>query len=93
LSSKEAEYQVGFWRLRLTSTYVHMYLEVVISPCNNQPWANPTIVSYNASVVKFYNATSSLVRSCLPDFSWYIISKCTKLTKKYQMVIKYPKGL
>jgi hypothetical protein len=24
--------------------------------------ANPTIVSYNASVVKIYNATSSLVR-------------------------------
>jgi hypothetical protein len=26
------------------------------------PGANPTTVSYNASVVKIYNATSSLVR-------------------------------
>jgi hypothetical protein len=27
-----------------------------------KPGANPTIVSYNASAVKFYNAASSLVR-------------------------------
>jgi hypothetical protein len=27
-----------------------------------RPGANPTIVSYNASVVNFYNATGSLVR-------------------------------
>jgi hypothetical protein len=27
-----------------------------------KPGANPTIVSYNASVVKIYNVTSSLVR-------------------------------
>jgi hypothetical protein len=29
---------------------------------NATPGANPTIVSYNASAVKFYNTTSSLVR-------------------------------
>jgi hypothetical protein len=28
----------------------------------NYPGANPTIVSYDASVVKIYNATGSLVR-------------------------------
>jgi hypothetical protein len=30
--------------------------------CVSSPGANPTTVSYNASVVKIYNATSSLVR-------------------------------
>jgi hypothetical protein len=29
---------------------------------NPVPGANPTIVSYNASAVKIYNATSSIVR-------------------------------
>jgi hypothetical protein len=33
------------------TTYVHI-----------KPGAKPTIVSYNASTVKIYNATSSLVR-------------------------------
>jgi hypothetical protein len=36
--------------------YMDQYLYVCISG------ANPTIVFYNASVVKSYNATSSLVR-------------------------------
>jgi hypothetical protein len=31
-------------------------------PAQNLPGANPTIANYNASVVSFYNATSSVAR-------------------------------
>jgi hypothetical protein len=33
-----------------------------VIPVGTTPGANPTIASYNASVVNFYNATGSLVR-------------------------------
>jgi hypothetical protein len=42
-----------------------MYVvEHAVYICNyiGKPAANPTIVSYNASAVRIYNATSSLVR-------------------------------
>jgi hypothetical protein len=37
-----------------------------------QPGANPTTVSYNASVVKIHNATSSLVRFKDKNRSFYL---------------------
>jgi hypothetical protein len=36
-----------------------------------KPWANPTTVSYNASVVKIYNATSSMVRFYNKDYYFW----------------------
>jgi hypothetical protein len=33
-----------------------------LKPAETIPGANPTIASYNASVVNFYNATGSLAR-------------------------------
>jgi hypothetical protein len=40
--------------------YVFIFQKYVFSMCNHG--ANPTIASYNASVVNFYNATGSVER-------------------------------
>jgi hypothetical protein len=37
-------------------------LENLVVDRGSNPGANPTIASYNASVVNFYNATGSLMR-------------------------------
>jgi hypothetical protein len=39
----------------------------------NIPRANPTIASYNASIVNFYNATGSL--ACFEDKKYFILQR------------------
>jgi hypothetical protein len=38
------------------------FMPIYVEICHFIPGANPTIVSYNTSVVNFYNATGSLAR-------------------------------
>jgi hypothetical protein len=53
-----------FWQKCLGLHFGHFFLQLIRSPWTSLriPRANPTIVSYNASVVNFYNATGSLAR-------------------------------
>jgi hypothetical protein len=43
------------------------------------PGANPTIASYNASVVNFYNATGSLARFENKNILWYFEKRSSLL--------------
>jgi hypothetical protein len=50
--------------------------------------ANPTIASYNASAVKFYSATSSLVRFENRFFFFYF-EKCSSLLQRWRCSCKF----
>jgi hypothetical protein len=45
------------------------------------PGSNPTISSFNAGVVKFYNAMSSLVRSEI-NYIFFCFEKCSSLPQR-----------
>jgi hypothetical protein len=45
------------------------------------PGANPTIASYNASVVNFYNATGSLARLENKNILFYFEKRCSLLQR------------
>jgi hypothetical protein len=49
-----------------------------------RPGANPTIVSYNASAVKIYDATSSLVR--FGNKKYYLEKRSSLLQRWFEVV-------
>jgi hypothetical protein len=53
------------------------------------PWTNPTIASYNASVIIFYNATGSLARFKIKNIIFYFekrssLLQCWRCTCKFK---------
>jgi hypothetical protein len=58
---------------------------------NNTSGANPTIVSYNASVVNFYNATGSLARFENKNISFYF-EKRSSLLQRWRCSCKLKKS-
>jgi hypothetical protein len=51
--------------------------------------ANPTIVIYNASVVKIYNTTNSLVRFENKNILFLILKKCSSLQQRWRCSCKF----
>jgi hypothetical protein len=53
-----------------------IFLQILKYPHFMLPGANPTIASYNASVVNFYNATGSLARFENKNISFSFEKRC-----------------
>jgi hypothetical protein len=56
---------------------------------SSQPGANPTIASYSASVVNFYNATGSLVRFINKNTFFLYSKKRSSLLQRWRCSCKF----